>query len=496
MKIVSESVSSSFADAQSSKPGMLIKSLSYISPKFGEAILVTPPLAVLGGIYAKYYGLSLTAIATVILVARMFDAVTDPIIGCYSDRRRARTGTRKPLILFGAIAFSFCSYFLFIPPDGVGVTYFAFWYLAYYFTLTIFYIPFLAWAAEFTDTSKDKTLVFSLMAAAGQGGVALFYLVPLLPFFATNEVTPETLRAATFFGIGLFLAGTFIALRVVPDSQVPISTGSKRGDIPGLSLPQQVISIWLLFVNNRPFVVIVLAYACFGIGAGMWSGLLFIYVDTYLHMGTEFAKLSLWGTVSALLSVLIWYRVLLYWGNRNGWLVCALLLALAFLCTAVLRPVSSGYQALLALNILATVSLTGIGISTYPILCDAIQYGRLKDDVERTALYFSVQILMTKFQAAIGVALGFFIVGWFGFDVQEIERSDLSIIGLRIGISWAPTFFVLLAVVFMVLMPLNGHKMEIVRRRLKSRELRTGSLSPSSCYDSAVNVPPVEKHLV
>ncbi len=73
-------------------------------------------------------------------------------------------------------------------------------------------------------------------------------------------------------------------------------------------------------------------------------------------------------------------------------------------------------------------------------------------------------------QVAIGGALGFAVVGWFGFDMQALEQTEWSLVGLRLSVSWAPTFFVLLAMVFIAMMPLNEAKMEIVRRKLKVRD--------------------------
>ena len=57
-----------------------IRTLAYVSPQIGMVLIATSTVSVLGGIYAKYFGLSLTSIATVMLVARIFDAVTDPLI--------------------------------------------------------------------------------------------------------------------------------------------------------------------------------------------------------------------------------------------------------------------------------------------------------------------------------------------------------------------------------------------------------------------------------
>ena len=48
------------------------------------------PTQILAGVYAKYYELSLVELASVSLLARLFDAVTDPLVGYWSDRVRER----------------------------------------------------------------------------------------------------------------------------------------------------------------------------------------------------------------------------------------------------------------------------------------------------------------------------------------------------------------------------------------------------------------------
>ena len=89
-------------------------SAKYALPTVAVAFLMSP-IAIIQGIYAKYFGLSLTEIATVLLIARMFDAITDPVVGHLSDRFSARHGSRKAFILFGGLLFIISAYFLFVP---------------------------------------------------------------------------------------------------------------------------------------------------------------------------------------------------------------------------------------------------------------------------------------------------------------------------------------------------------------------------------------------
>ena len=460
---------------KSVKP-MSVQVLAYIAPHLGASLLFSPVIIVLGGIYAKHYGLALTTIATVILLARIFDAFTDPLIGYCSDRWRARTGSRKAFLLVGASLLLSTSYFLLVAPTDVSGIYFAFWYMAFYLSLTIFVIPYMAWANEFTVTSKDKTLVFSLLAVVGQSGTALFYLIPILPFFINTEITPEVLKVTVILGGILLVLGLAVALKIVPDGPLPrkemISDQEKNR-----AMHKQAAQLLRALINNRPFLFYLGSFMCLGIGYGMWAGLFFIYVDTYLKLGEEFSNLSLWGMVVGALAIPVWYRLSIVFGKRKAWLIGMLLLMAVYIYTSVLRPGTSGLNSLFSLNMLMTFSLASMLVISFPMLCDVIDYGRLKDGVERNALYFSIQNLMTKMQMAIGGALGLAIVGWFGFDVHADVQTEISLIGLRLSVSWLPTFFVILAMGFIAMMPLNEKRMEIIRKRLKTRDERAAMLT-------------------
>jgi len=446
------------------------KSLAYMAPSIGTMLLAAP-VAVLGGIYAKYYGLSLTSIGAVMLFARLFDAITDPLVAYYSDRQRAKTGTRKPLMLVGATLLVPCSYFLFVPQESVSIAYFTFWYMAFYLATTTYVIPHLAWANEFTETSEDKTLVFSMMAVMGSVGGAMFYVLPLLPFFVTTEITPEVLKVSVYLGILFLVPGIFLALKLVPSGPAHVSLVKSDGELASTPI-QQVKALLASLYSNKPFVIFILTTMCFGIGFGMWAGLFFIYVDTFLRLGTEFAELSVWGMVMGAGAIPIWYRLAIRWGKRKTWLIGMALLTLVFFGTSLLQPGPEGFYALFAFNLLMMFAGGSAGVVAAPMLCDVIDYGRLKDGVERNAVYFSINGIMAKVQAAIGSALGFMLVGWFGFDMQVTEQTDWGIVGMRLSVAWVPMFFMMAAMFLIIRMPLTEARMKIVRRKLKMRDER------------------------
>lgn len=442
----------------------------YVLPILGLALLQVPVTSVLSGIYAKHFGLSLTTIAAVMVVAKVFDAITDPVIGYFSDRWRSKTGSRKGFIIIGGFLLAPCSFFLFVPPSDVSGLYFTFWYIAFYLAMTLFLIPYLAWANEFTTRSKDKTLVFSAQFMTLQFGAALFYLIPLLPFFISTDITPEILKISAICGSCLLTAGLLVAVIFVPSGTLSTPNNSSgHSVIKSVSHRQALREILTGLFQNKAFLIYIGAYTSLGLGIGMWTALFFIYVDVYLSLGDVFAELSLWGFVFGALAIPIWYRMSLTFGKNKSWLLGMTLLLISFLGTGVLSPGFSSVSSLLSLNMLMTFSTGSLGVIAPSILCDVIDYGRLKDSTERTALYFSVYSLMGKIQAAVGGGVGLAVVGIFGFDVLATEHSPDGLFGLRMGASWMPAFFVAFAMLFVAAMPLSERRMEIVRRRIVIR---------------------------
>ena len=183
------------------------------------------PLAIIPGIYAKYYGLSLITIASVVFFGRVFDAVTDPLIGFCSDRYRRQTGTRKPFVLVGGLLMIVSGYFLYVPLS-TSVVYFSGCLFAFYFSYTLFDIPHNAWASELAPTSTAKSTIYSFRSVAVYIGSALFYVIPLLPFFETRDITPQTLQVSIMTSGFFMLIFLIVCMRYASDGKLPITSSN------------------------------------------------------------------------------------------------------------------------------------------------------------------------------------------------------------------------------------------------------------------------------
>lgn len=448
-------------------PINLFQSLSYALPIIPMTMLIVP-IAIIQGIYAKYYGLALTTLATIMMISRLFDAFTDPIIGYYSDRYRAKHGTRKPYVVVGSLLMLVSGYYLYAPPGNVTVIYAGFWFCALFTSYTVFEIPHQTWPADIANDSVYKTRLFSYRIFANYCGVTLFYCIPLLPFFDSNEITPQTLKVSFIVVAILTLPCLFQAIRIVPSGKPCLAI-----DNLGHSSPWGLLrSASKEIVTNKPFLLFMLAFVCSSFAIWMWYGLIFIYVDAYLDMGDQFAEMFLIAVFAGILVTPLWYKLALKLGKKNTWMVAITLVIASFICTGILEPGRTSFAQLLGVKIIQTCGFVCMYAVTPAMLSEIIDYSQWRSSTEKNAIYFSVKVFSEKTSMAAGAALGLAIAGWHGFDVGAIEHTKESIVALKVSIVWIPTLLGIISLIFVGLSPIDERRHRIIRRQLDIRLAR------------------------
>ena len=449
------------------KPLNLSQHIGYVAPSIMLAFLFGP-IGILQGIYAKHFGITLSTIATVLLISRLFDAITDPFIGYCSDRYYAKSGSRKPLVVAGALLFIVSSYFLYVPvaPDKlsasttVSTAYFLGWFLVFYLAWTLFEIPHLAWGSELAPSSKGKNKIYSWRTMSVVLGTLLFYLVPLLPFFETNEFTPQTLQWGVIAAGLLMLPALYFCVKSTPNGYhaQPPKVKKER--------------LWALrgeILSNKPFLLFIAAYFLFSFGSGMWFTLKFIFIDAFLGLGNQFAVLGLVGLCTSLLMVSVWYWIANIMGKKFAWRAGTLLYAFGIIITGFLAPGPGSIVALFAVMLLIYVGAASVNALSPSLLGDIIDYSTWRYGTDRAATYFSFYTLVLKTSYALGGSLGLGIAAWYGFDPAATIHTEESALGLRLATCWLPTLLFVLSVIVMALGPINARRHGIIRRRLDSR---------------------------
>jgi GPH family glycoside/pentoside/hexuronide:cation symporter len=158
---LSEKIGYGFGDMSSS---MFWKLFSYFLPFF----------------YSNVFGLSLADAAVLMLVTRIWDAVSDPMMGIIADRTKTRWGKYRPYLLFFAIPFAVCGVLLFTTPENGKVV----WaYVTYLLMMTVYTginVPYGSLLNVMTADSDEKSVLSSYRMFFAYGGsfIALFAWEP------------------------------------------------------------------------------------------------------------------------------------------------------------------------------------------------------------------------------------------------------------------------------------------------------------------------------
>ncbi len=436
--------------------------LAYAMPLVPVLLLVNS-FNVVQGIYAKYYGLALTTISAVMFTAGLFDAITDTAIGYWSDRHHARTGSRRSFVVGGMVAAVPCAWFLFVPvTDGLGhvnLTYFIFWYMAFYLAVTFFMIPHMAWARELSANPVERSRAFGFRTFGNYTGLILYYLIPMFPFFATRAITPETIKYSVLLAGVMLLPCLYLFLKRVP-SGVPVHETAHVQEHP--------LKVLRSLAANKPFLIYLAASVFFGIGIGIFYGLLFIVVDSWLGLGEHYVFLFLFHLGVATILIQPAVKLTNRFGKRRTWAVGAGLNIC--LLPIVLLLLEGGEHSLLLLYLLQFflgAASAVVNVAMPSLLTDVIDYDMLKSGRDRCATFFSVQSFLSKVTTTtIGYPLGGLIIGYYGFNPANPMHSDDTLFGFGLAMGWLPAGVSVVALLLVFAIPLNRRRRIIVRKRL------------------------------
>ena len=461
-EVSSQPAVSSEAAAPIARPGTLAM-LVYVLPTVAAGTVVGPVTAILPTLYAKYTRVTLAALGSLFILVRIVDAVSDPLVGYWSDRTRSARYGRKPWVIAGALITSVSVWFLFRIPPAAGIGYLAIWSVLFYIGQTTHEVPHMAWGSELTPDYAQRAKVFSYRAMADTTGGFIYTLLPPVLFYlgvtATTEYTPAVFHRLGYAVLILFPLMAALAARFAPAGDVGTTA---HGDLRGLLSST---------FRNGPLLRFLAAYIVAGAGTGVFAALIFPYLDSYLHIGDKVSYLLLTAMIAQFVSQPFWAKVVTLIGKHRCWAYGWIANSLILLPVLFVKPGSAAVWPVLA--VMALYSFTN-GVSTvapWSLLADVVDYEILKRGVDRAANYYAFMLFLAKMTASVGGLVFVFLGAVFGYQIAEgAVNSDFANRGMRLAFCVLPGAFQLLAIPFIWNFPIDRRRHDIIRRRLERRE--------------------------
>jgi GPH family glycoside/pentoside/hexuronide:cation symporter len=359
--------------------------------------------------FTRVLGLEPALAGTLIFATRLFDIVTDPLMGLISDRADSRMGRRRPFLLAGAIVSAIAFAAIFNPPDrpgGVTIGWCAMALLTYAGGYTLFIVPYLAMPAEMTSGYHERSRLMSTRVA--------FTSLGMLVAGALGPVLVGLLGGGRqgYAGMSLILAGLIGLSMLASYFGTRRARFTQRVEAP-MGLPQAIATAF----QNRSFVWLLASKFMHLTGVSVTNASL-LFVITVVLARPESAA-GIFGVTAAtgvMISMPAWLAASQRFGKRNTYLVAASLYVPVMLSWLLADPAEPVW--LLALRGTAIGLLTGgLTLTAQAMLPDAIEHDARRTGLRREASLAAVYSAVEKTAAATGpLVLGLLLGGQSNLD--------------------------------------------------------------------------------
>jgi len=416
---------------------------------------IFPVMVFVPRFYANDMAVPLAVVGTIMLLVRMFDVITDPLMGYISDHTRSRYGRRKPWIALATPIMMLSIYQLFMPPDGAGAVHLFTWSLVLSIGTTMMLIPYYAWGAELSPDYHERSRITGARAMMGVLGQFLAQAIPALALIlfaiggsaAVLQIVGITMLVIMPICVGITLAKSPEG-QVAVRSTVPLRTGLK------------------LMWQNGPFKQLVVAFMIGSIGLSITTPLYLFFIADVLKAEEMAIYMLAFFYITSLAAVPFWVWLAGRIGKHRAYIASFAVIGCAHPFYMLLGE--GDFWWMLPITI-ATGFAAGGFAQALPnsMKADVIDLDTLSSGESRAAIFFSAWSFAQKATASIGASMAIFGLALFGFEASPtaVNGPD-ELFGLRFLFSALPSLFFLGGAAIIWKYPITAERHAEIRREL------------------------------
>jgi GPH family glycoside/pentoside/hexuronide:cation symporter len=407
-----------------------------------------------GGFLLYYYTdvaeVPVAALGTLFLVARLLDAVVDPVIGLLVDRTKSRWGKARPYLVFASIPFGIVGVLTFMVPDvgDTGKLVYAFLtYLTLGLLFSLVNVPYSSLLPMMTRDAHERMQMGGLRAIGSSVG-SIIVTATTTPFVAWlgagDEQRGWTIATVIYsaLSIGFFFL-TFLACKeryAMPAESDSVGLGVAFRTLWG-NRPWKVVFLYGVLNFVRLSVVLsVTVYFCLAVLRKPWAiSVLLPLVSGAMIVG---------GIVAP-----AYYR---RFGKRRGNLLA---LAVGFVGWAAMYPAEGNFPLFLAFYIVATFAIGVSMVSMFTMVADTVEYQQWRFGTRNEGLLSSGISFATKVGSAVGAAGVAYGLAATGYEAGETGGAALT--AIRVMFYGVPLVLVVAQAATMARWDLDGRHEEM-----------------------------------
>lgn len=409
--------------------------------------------------YTDTFGISAAAAGTIMLIARIWDMVSDPAMGIIADRTNTRWGKFRPYILWMALPYSVLAVLTFTTPDlgQTGKVIYA--GITYFLLMTVFTainLPYSSLGAVMTSDSFER---------AGLNSYRFIFA-----FIGQFIVTGTALSLALYFGKGDQAKGfqyTLILFAIISFILFMITFKTTRERVhPPVAQKESLKEDFKNLFKNRPWVILffvgILSFVMFA----MQNLSIAYYFKYYIGKEENVQLFNVIGTVALIVAIPFSKPLAKRFGKRNVFFVSSLLSGFFFILLYL--PGVTHIKMIYTFNILAKMSYAPAVPLLWTMLADTADYSEWKTGRRSTGLVFSAATFAQKAGWGIGGALAGWLLAAFSFT-PNIEQTETAITGIKLMISVFPGILYMSCAILLYYYTIDHKTCLIMKEELEAR---------------------------
>lgn len=445
--------------------------------------------------YTDVFKIPASAVGTMFLIAKIWDAVNDPIMGTFADKTRTRWGKMRPYLFISPIPIALITILLFICPDisTQGKTVYMYvTYILWGMIYTVGDVPFWSMSAVMTPNPQERTNLLTITNYFISIGSAIPAIVISLLF---NLKKKNIMPAVTGSEKSLYFWAALVMSIVGGALFLLAGTGTREVVPQNKETPTFKQSMKYLFTNKYLMLILLCNLLAFPKSIG---GMLQIYVAKYILGSQDLVfVLGIPAAVGGMISMIFAPFFMKKFGAIKTYLIANIysLIPMGILYFIGLTFVGKGEVGGAGLGIILVFiflnSLSGgiIGIIPPILIADSIDWMEYKTGQRNEGVSFSIRTFMAKATSALQTKVSTIALVAVHYiqppkGVDYVAQSAATVKGLWAWYTIIPVALSLISIIPLLFYDLKGKKLDTVHEELASRR---AALAQNEGDDGEIN---------
>jgi GPH family glycoside/pentoside/hexuronide:cation symporter len=411
--------------------------------------------------FTDIFGIAAGAAGMIMFYSKIWDAVSDPMMGYISDHTKSRWGSKRPYLLFGAIPLGLSFMLIFysppVGPENLKIIYALVTFVLFCTAITVVNVPYGALTANLTLDSNERAVITGYKSAFGIFGVLIAAAAtrPIADLLGKGDQVLGFRYMGIVYGVVIIIAVlvTFFSVRELvahPKKEEPsffenlkviftngpflILSAGTVFHLTAVMTTAAVVNYYFKYILKNEAMIPV-AFLCLFVTA-------IAFMPLFVKISTKKSKKFAYNLgIGSFAVVLV---LLFFFGEKNIYLT-------------------------LFLFFLGAAGMATNWLSAWSMVPDTVEYSQWKTGLRREGVIYGAFFFCQKLPAALAAFMVGLVLKHVGY-VANVEQTETSLMGIRLLLTLIPVGFIILGIIFISLFPINASMHKKILNDIEARE--------------------------